>query len=122
MFTNSMTFANYRTPDDITKKDELKTGDIVKLRNGDELIYFEDDETFADLHDHQDNGICSLDNLTDNMKYDGHCYGEENDIMEVKRPVIYHNVFTRDETVKEMTLKEVCDALGYEVKIVKEEE
>lgn len=106
----------------VMTKQDLKDGDIVTLRNGDKLIYFEYDGTFADLHDHQDNGICSLDNLTDNMKYGGHIYGQENDIIEVKRPVAYDNVFTRDETVKEMTLKEVCDALGYEVKIVKEEE
>ena len=122
MITSSVTFTSYGTPDDITKKDELKNGDIVKLRNGDELIYFEDDGTFADLHNNQNNCLCDLDNLTDNMKSDGYAYGEENDIMEVKRPVLYHNVFTRDETVKEMTLKEVCDALGYEVKIIKEEE
>ena len=57
------------------------------------------------------------------MKYQS-CFDddENNDIMKVERPVMYHTVFERDETVKEMTLDEICKALGYEVKIIKEED
>jgi len=46
---------------------------------------------------------------------------KDSDIMKVERAVEYETVFNRDETVKEMTIDEISRALGYEVKIIKED-
>lgn len=43
----------------------------------------------------------------------------DTDILKVERPTSYETIYVKNET-KEMTLKEICDKLGYEVKIVKE--
>ena len=99
----------------VKTKNDLKYGDIVTLRNGNKLIYA--DEDFMDLERNNDNSLSYLDDLTDDLKYDEH---KNYDIMKVERPVYFSTVYERDETVREMTIEEISKALGYEVKIVKE--
>ncbi len=102
-------------PKMITSRDELKEHDIIVLRNGDELVLDEYND-FRDISDEPCNGITDLYCLTDDLKSsDG---DKINDVIQVKRPV-YTTVFKRD-TYKELTVKEISDLLGYDVKIVKE--
>lgn len=109
---------SYTFVKNVNKKEDLQNGDIVTLRNGDRLMYL--DDYFTDLCNDHNNSVCVLNDLDDDLS----CHIEKpvNDVMKVERPVRYVEVFERTEKVKEMTLKEVCDALGYEVKIIKEEE
>lgn len=104
-------------------KDDLQTGDVVTLRNGDKLI-INDSMMFKDITSSNDNCLYSMDDLTNNLLYCSYFDGssdEDNDIIKVERPT-YTTVFEREENeVKEMTLKEICDVLGYEVKIIKED-
>ena len=101
--------------------DDLQNGDVVTLRNGDKLVYVRD-RFFEDLNDDYTNELANTQDLTDNLEYD-YCAmrKREYDIIKVERPT-YTTVFERDEEVKEMTIAEISKALGYEVKIVKEEE
>lgn len=118
---NGITFASYVAPTNITKKEELENGDMVTLRNGDVLVYSKAADTFVDISETCDNCLSDLDDLNENLTF----YDRDDkdyDIMTVDRPVRYETVFKRDETVREMTLEEICKELGYDVKIVKEEE
>lgn len=98
----------------IVSKDDLKNGDIVTLRNGDRLV-FVNDEDFIDLSDDNDNYLSEICDLEDDLRHDS---DEDSDIVKVERPEKYTTVFTRTE-VKEMTVEEISKALGYEVKVVK---
>lgn len=99
-------------------KADLKEGDIVTLRNGERLFVGEDNR-FTDVSNDYNNALCDFDGISDDLirTYDNN----QEDIVKVERPVNYTTVYEREENAKEMTLKEVCDALGYEVKIVKED-
>ena len=92
-------------------KSDLKEGDKVTLRSG-SIGFYKKDERIASL---------SQDKIRDDLTNKGNL-GEILDIVKVERPIEYKTVFEREEEPKEMTLKEVCDALGYDVKIVKEDE
>lgn len=94
----------------ITKKDDLEKGDIVVLHNNDEL-YFDGFE-FVDLSEDNNNNICDIEDISNNLS---------DDVKEVKRPKYTEVYVYNDNNVIEMTLKEVCDALGYEIKIKKED-
>lgn len=104
---------------DFTKAD-LQTGDVVTTRKGTRLLLI--DEHFKWL----DGEACTLDylfELNDDLTYNYDLYvgNENNDIIKVERPT-YTTVYERDENeVKEMTIAEISKALGYEVKIVKED-
>lgn len=101
-------------------KESLKIGDVVTLRNGNKLLYT-DNEEFDDLDDKNENSLLDLSDLADDLTY----YDvdeKENDIMKVERPINYTTMFERKEETREMTLEEICKELGYDVKIVKEEE
>lgn len=102
----------------------LKNGDVIKRRNGwVEIVCL---ETGACITTNGFNLLSDIrDDLTDKM-------GEEYDIVAVRRPLepsdcqfcaFQHKfgelVYERKE-VEEMTLEEVCKALGKEIKIVKE--
>lgn len=106
-------------------KEDLKTGDVVKLRCGELGIVITDFEVIAC----QNGGWLDFkhirEDLTDSF------YGEKYDIMVVRRPkrnydcsfdAIHHDrgiiVYERKE-VEEMTLDEVCKLLGKEIKIIK---
>ena len=96
------------------KKDDLKNGDIVTLRNGDRLV-FVGSEDFIDLSDDNDNCLSDICDLEDDFTHESY---EDSDIVKIERPVEYTTVFKREE-VKEMTVEEISKALGYEVKVVK---
>lgn len=107
--------------DNFTKYD-LKDGDVVTLRNGAKLIYC--DDCFYDIDKKIDNELTDFEDLTDDLKYDDNSWGDtkaNNDIMIVERPDSYTTIWHREEEVKEMTLAQVCEELGYNVKIIKEE-
>lgn len=104
---------------EFTKKD-LKDGDIVTLRNGDKLIYCEDDKHFADLRSTNSNYLSYRHELNDDLTYNDS--DENSDIVKVERPVEYDVVYTRGtKEIKKMTVAEICKELGYDVEIVKEE-
>ena len=103
------------------KKDELKTGDIVTLRNGDKLIYNEEYEEFKDLSSDYYNSLSDLDDLNDDMTYGGDSKEDrKNDVIKIERPTGYETIFNNRETRK-MTVAEICKELGYDVEIIKEE-
>ena len=107
---------NYRKGKDNMefKKDDLKNGDIVTLRNGDRLV-FVGSEDFIDLSDDNDNCLSDICDLEDDFTHESY---EDSDIVKIERPVEYTTVFSREEA-KEMTVEEISKALGYEVKVVK---
>ena len=105
-------------------KADLKTGDVVKFRNGKTGIVNGELHTIISRSSWDD-----LDNYKDNLTS---VYGfEQFDIMMIRRPKVKgdcqfiafdHNwgtlVYERKE-VEEMTLEQVCKLLGKEIKIVK---
>lgn len=105
-------------------KDDLKDGDVVTLRNGCKLVFC--NGFFEEVLGNEDNtDLDGAFDLTDDLRYDSDClYTDEetdNDIMKVERPTQYKIMYERKEEVKEMTLAQVCEELGYNVKIIKEE-
>jgi hypothetical protein len=99
------------------KKEELKNGDIVTLRNGNRLIYA--NEQFLDMSDKNNNDLSYIDDLNEDLTfYDKDDY--EYDVIKVERMMGYFTIYAREKMVKEMTVAEISKALGYEVKIVKE--
>ena len=114
-------------------KSLLKSGDTVVLRNGDECKVFLDYET-----KHYGRGIISsvIKNYFNALiEYDRqliHGISQDLDIVQIYRPRCDSNVMSTDlydyylvwkrKEVKEMTMKEICDALGYEVKVKKGDE
>ncbi len=103
-----------------TKKD-LRNADVVTLRNGDKLIYHSYDEEFTDFDGHWfNNDVSDLDDLKDNLMFDSNDNDDRrNDVMRVERPTAYVTVFDRTNEVREMTVEEISNILGYEVKIIK---
>lgn len=98
--------------------DDLITGDIVTLENGDRLYF--DGMNFDDLGDEHDNGLYDKYDLNHDLtSKDRSC--SESDIVKVERPMKYTTVFERVKVAREMTISEISKALGYEVKVVKEE-
>lgn len=106
-----------------TKKD-LKSGDIITFRNNQIGIIF------TELNGVVFNGLCGQVNLNDTNDNLFDVYDSDWDIVKVQRPKTIVQTLTkywgeapviweREETV-EMTLEEVCKALGKNVKIVKE--
>jgi hypothetical protein len=99
------------------KKDELKYRDIVTLKNGDELVLFDNGELVD--KDYEGHWIDSLDDYLDDLKCRDRCYSEY-DIVKVERPVEYETVYKRDDVV-ELTVDEISEKLGYKVKVVGED-
>lgn len=95
---------------------DLEFADIITLRNGERYVLVEDTMYGEDsCYD------CDCDNIGDYNNDGTRRYGNKNyDIMKVERNGKV--IFERDETVREMTVKEISKALGYDVKIVKERE
>ena len=104
-------------------KADLKTGDIIKRRNGDvEIVNLELDMLICK------SGWNDLDNIREDLTCK---ISEEFDIVAVRRPITKVNcqfdafkyghgtlVYEREEPV-EMTLAEVCKLLGKNIKIIK---
>lgn len=108
-----------------TKKD-LKNGDVIKRRDGSvQIICLETGTCICQTGNHYDR----LKALNDDLIM---AYNKDGDVIAVRRPLQPHHccfdafelefgelVYERKE-VEEMTLAEVCKALGKEIKIVKE--
>lgn len=109
----------------LTKRD-LKNGDIVLQRNGTVQIYIESLNVFAV----NNGGWNDVDKFNDDLT---HPLGNSFDIVGVRRPHAKNDcqldafdnlygelVYDRErDTVVEMTLAEVCAALGKNIKIIK---
>lgn len=107
-------------------KADLKNGDVVKNRDGGvEIVCLETDTLIA-----QNGGFDRLSALNNDLTYGDGTF-KLGDIMAVRRPKQPHEcsfrafdegygelVYERSEPV-EMTLEEVCEALGKDIKIVK---
>ena len=118
-------WSDFEMKKEFTKKD-LKSGDLVKRRNGDDCIVCVE----SDLLMHPTLGGYKLSNIRDDLT---NIFNSTNDIVSVRRcsgdPEHWSfDAFDRKlgtlvyehKEVEEMTLEEVCNALGKEVKIVKE--
>ena len=98
---------------------DLQFADIVTTRNGERYVVAEG-RIYGEGSDYK----LDCDDLSD--VYDEHLicinsWGSNNsyfDIMKVERSG--QVIWERSEEVKEMTIAEICEALGYEVKVVKE--
>lgn len=125
-----MSFDEFMGGTDMFTKDDLKTGMLVKTRNGEVFKVFPDYETDR----YGKTGI-----LTDETGsfiylpcYDSDLttieYGNEYDIVAVYKPSLVthalsfniknHFLVWRRKEVKEMTMEQLNELLGYEVKIV----
>lgn len=112
---------NIRPIKNIIKKTDLQNGDIVTYRNGDKRIVDERNATLVYLEDFTNKAL-SLSSFDEDLLDKDTNEESQWDIVKVYRPSTEETFRTeRTEKVKEMTLKEVCKELGYEVKIVKEE-
>lgn len=97
----------------IKTTDDLEFGDIITLRNEEKYVYA-DEALYGDDDCNECDGDC-IDYWNDEtLKNDDEEYY---DIMKVEREgqVIYD----RNKEVKEMTVEEISEALGYEVKVIK---
>lgn len=101
-------------------KHDLQNGDVITLRNGNKLIYIQNNN-FVDLETSNRNEITDIDDFTPyhlNYSYCG-INNTNYDIVKVERPR-YNTLYEREE-IKEMTIAQISEALGYGVKIIKEE-
>ena len=100
-------------------KNDLQNGDIVYLRNGNIKFYTTDDGFYEYENCDEFDDVDNLTDLNDDLT---HIKEDKYDIIKVVRPKEYDELFKREGVnPKEMTLKEVCDILGYEIKIKKED-
>lgn len=95
--------------------DELEFGDIVTQRNGERYVI-----ASGRLYGEDENYYNDCDEIDDYYKNDLKYHTEsrtERDIVKVERDgsVIYER-----NDVRELTIKEISELLGYEVKVVKE--
>lgn len=108
----------------IFTKSDLKDGDFVLCKNGIVAAVLVEKDTLLTR-----DGFMEISVYTENLT---HLSNSNWDIMQVRRPesrgdaqfgafkrAFGRLIFERKE-VKEMTMQEVCTALGYEVKIIKE--
>ena len=104
------------------RKEDLKNYDIVTLRNGDKLILV--DKNFAELDGkNNSNYISDLEDLNDDLTCD-RTYPDTktSDIVKIERfkSLDTNIVYTREEQAEEMTVEQICKALGKNIKIVKQ--
>lgn len=108
-------------------KSDLKSGDVVLRRDGSVEIVCLETGTLI-----RRDGYNTLSELTDDLKYIYYEYDNCDDIIAVRRPKQPHHcqfcafeeklgelVYEREDEPEEMTLDEICKALGKEIKIVK---
>lgn len=115
----------------VTSKEDLRTGDIVKYRNGDVGIVFTEIGSIL----FRDDSYEELDYFKDDLTAPDFPHY---DIVAVRRPtktydcrfrafdkelgtLVYEREETVEETAEEMTIEDVCKALGKNVKIVDSE-
>ena len=107
-------------------KSDLRSGDVVLRRDGRTQIVCKETDTLI-----SPNGYDLLEEISEEFKYRKNCTTNisKYDIIAVRRPTAPHEcqfkAFDKKygdlvyEEVEEMTLEEVCKALGKEIKIVK---
>lgn len=101
---------------ELMKLKDLKNGDILTLRNGEKVIYIESEDTFYDLSEDNENTLCETDDLEEDLT----CYyNNDYNVVKIERPEKYETIYVRE--TKKMTMTEICQELGYDVEIVKEE-
>lgn len=101
--------SNYYFNDDMlepafTKKD-LKVGDRITLRNGSSGIW-----------SGYMIGALTYDEINEDLTNSGNL-GSSLDIVKVEKPKKYETIYER-EKARKMTVKEISEALGYEVEVV----
>lgn len=107
-------------------KADLKSGDVVLRRDGSVEIVCLETGTLI-----RRDGFDILDELTDDLRSTFY-YDDSDDVIAVRRPKQSHEcqfcafdeglgelVYEREDEPEEMTLEEVCKALGKEIKIIK---
>lgn len=127
--THALEWSDFMKNKKFTKAD-LKNGDVVKLSDGDVAIYIENFDGFI-AKDGYYKGECFTDDLKNRSSV-----GHDINIMQVRRPnrigdcgfYVYSRgcnfgtlVYDRerdDPDIEEMTMEDVCKALGKRVKIV----
>lgn len=106
------------------KLDDLQFADIVTTRNGERYVVGEDNMFGESECYHLD--CCRIERVYEkDLKYTHKSFydnGIDYDIMKVERAgqVIWERFEEKKEPAKEMTIAEISEALGYEVKVVKE--
>lgn len=94
-------------------KNDLQDFDILIDRDGDISLYY-DGKVYGNTID--------IDDLNNDLTSCKVSYCENADIVKVERPFKLETVFERKEEVKEMTMEELCEHFGCQVKMVKKEE
>lgn len=97
----------------ITSIDDLKFGDILIQRKGDRYV-FASGCMYGEYDSYYNDGDTVDCYYNSDFSYDGD--EQEYDIIKVirKEKIIFN------KPIREMTLKQICDELGYEVKIIKD--
>lgn len=120
------------------KKENLRNGDICILRNEGVYVYIKDEIT--DLYDllYIEGGYMPTKNYNSDLTIKNN--EKEWDIVKVYRPkyiqklfelirqkdIDFENydwelIFEREKKVKKMTVAQICEELGYDVEIIKED-
>lgn len=101
--------SNYYFNDDMLEpvftKQDLKAGDRITLRNG-----------MVEIWDGSSIGPLDYEDINDNLTNNG-ILGSKLDIVKVEKPKKYETIYER-EKARKMTVKEISEALGYEVEVV----
>lgn len=107
------------TADFSLKKDDLQFADIVTLRDGNKYVVA-DGHLYGEYEVYYEDYKRIDNNYNNSLIYCNEYDGERHDldIMKVERNG--EVIFQRENEAKEMTVAEISKALGYEVKIVKE--
>lgn len=95
------------------EKCDLQNGDILTDMDGNKSLYYK-----GNLYGNTIDLNYLMGDLTTNIA----CYSKSADIVKVERPIKFETVFERTNDIKEITMKELCDHFGCQVRIVKEEE
>lgn len=86
-------------------KEDLRIGDRITLRNG-----------MVEIWDGSRIGPLDYEDINDNLTNNG-SLGSNLDIVKVERKKEYKTIYER-EKARKMTVKEISEALGYEVEVV----
>lgn len=101
--------SNYYFNDDMLEPafttQDLKVGDRITLRNGSSGIW-----------DGYMIGALTYDEINEDLTNSGNL-GSSLDIVKVEKPKKYETIYER-EKARKMTVKEISEALGYEVEVV----
>lgn len=101
----------------VIKKSDLQGGDIVTYRDGRKRIVDILNNRLVYLNNFS-SACMHLNNYNDDLMDIDNC--SQWDIVEVFRPTTKETFITKRE-IKKMTVKEICEKLGYDVEIIKED-